>query len=109
MRHIVDELIEKMKKRWGVESLGGLFVILFIFSITGITTLYVRKIVFEWLGFSAATPLWIEIFAWILVVFPSYQLLFLMYGFILGQFEFVWNFEKKSLHRIKSLFVKKSH
>ncbi len=104
----MDEIIEKMKKRWGVESLGALFLILFIFSITGITTLYVRKLVFGWLGIGQATPLWIELIAWILVVFPAYQLLFLLYGFILGQFEFVWNFEKKSLHRIKNLFVGKS-
>lgn len=109
MRNIVSKLIEKMKKRWGVESFGGLLLILFIFAITGITTLYVRKIVFEWVGIGTATPLWIELIAWVIVVFPAYQLLFLLFGFILGQFEFVWNFEKKSLHRIKSLFMGKSH
>lgn len=105
----MGEMIEKMKKRWGVESLGGLLLILFIFSITGITSLYVRKLVFGWLGIGQSTPLWIELIAWIIVVFPAYQLLFLLYGFMLGQFEFVWNFEKKSLHRIKSLFLGKSH
>lgn len=109
MRIIVGKMIEKMKKRWGVESFGGLLLILFIFAITGITTLYVRKVVFEWLDISAATPLWIELIAWIVIVFPAYQLLFLLFGFILGQFEFVWNFEKKSLHRIKNLFLEKSH
>ncbi|WP_212747631.1 DUF6787 family protein [Fodinibius saliphilus] len=102
----MGELIEKMKKRWGVETLGGVLLILFIFSITGMTALYVRKFVFGWLGFDAETPLWIELIAWVLVVFPSYQILFLIYGFLLGQFEFVWNFEKKSLHRIKNLFVR---
>lgn len=102
----MDEFIEKMKKRWGVESIGGLLLILFIFAITGMTTLYVRKLAFGWLGFNAATPLWIELIAWVLVVFPSYQLLFLLYGFVLGQFEFVWEFEKKSLHRIKNMFVR---
>lgn len=101
----MGELIEKLKKRWGVETFGGFLLILFIFAITGMTALYVRKLSFDWLGFTAETPLWIQIIAWILIVFPSYQLLFLMYGFLLGQFEFVWNFEKKSLHRIKSFFV----
>lgn len=102
----MGEMIEKMKKRWGVESMGGLLLILFIFAITGLTALYVRKVVFGWLGLNAETPFWIEIVAWIVVVFPSYQLLFLLYGFILGQFEFVWNFEKRSLHRIKNLFLR---
>lgn len=108
MRSIVGELIEKMKKRWGVESLGSLALILFIFSITGISALYVRKLAFGWLGITQATPFWIELIAWVIIVFPAYQLLFLMYGFVLGQFEFVWNFEKKSLHRIKKLFSRKS-
>ncbi len=104
----MEELIDKLKERWGVETFGGFLLILFIFAITGLTTLYLRQLAFSWLGITEGTPLWIEIIAWIAVVFPSYQILFLLYGFILGQFEFVWNFEKKSLHRIKSLFVKNS-
>ena len=104
----MGKMIEKMKKRWGVKSLGGLLLILFIFAITGLTTLYVRKVFFGWLGLTAGTPLWLELLAWVLVVFPSYQVLFLLYGFILGQFEFVWNFEKKSLHRIKSIFIREN-
>lgn len=107
MRSIVGELIEKMKKRWGVESLGGLFLILFIFSITGISALYVRKLAFGWLEINQSTPFWIELVAWVMIVFPAYQILLLLYGFVLGQFEFVWNFEKKSLHRIKELFLGK--
>jgi len=109
MRKHMGKLLEKMKERWGVDSLGGVLLILFIFSITGMTALYVRELVFGWLGFNEETPFWLELVAWILVVFPSYQLLFLLYGFVLGQFEFVWNFEKKSLRRIKSLFVRKSN
>lgn len=101
----MGEFIEKMKKRWGVESFGGLLLILFIFAITGMTTLYVRQLVFGWIGIGPATPLWIEIIAWALVVFPAYQLLFLFFGLITGQFQFVWNFEKKSLGRIKNLFT----
>lgn len=101
----MGEIIEKMKKRWGVESFGGLLLILFIFAITGITTLYVRKLAFDWIGIGPTTPLWLELVAWILIVFPSYQLLFLLFGFVMGQFEFVWNFEKKSLNRIKNLFT----
>lgn len=102
----MGNIIKKMKKRWGVKSMGGLLLILFIFAITGISVLYVRKFAFGWLGLNAQTPMWLEVLAWIAIVFPSYQLLLLFYGLILGQFEFVWNFEKKSLLRIKSLFVK---
>lgn len=104
----MEELIDKMKERWGVETFGGFLLILFIFAITGLTTLYLRELTFGWIGITEKTPLWVEILAWIVVVFPLYQVLFLVYGFVLGQFEFVWNFEKKSLHRIKNLFLKKT-
>jgi hypothetical protein len=102
----MGEFIEKMKERWGVKTLGSVLLILFIFSITGISVLYVRSVAFSLLGIDGETSLWIEIVAWIIIVFPAYQLLLLFYGFILGQFEFVWNFEKKSLLRIKSLFIR---
>ena len=101
----MGKFIEKMKKRWGVDTFGSLLLILFIFSITGLSTLYVRKLAFDWIGIGPATPLWLEIIAWALIVFPAYQLLFLLFGFVMGQFEFVWNFEKKSLNRIKNLFT----
>lgn len=99
------ELIKKLKKRWGIETGWQLVLILFIFSITGITTLYVREFLFQLFGITPDTSRWIRLLAWLLVVFPAYQILFLMYGFILGQFEFVWRFEKKSLRKIKNLFV----
>lgn len=100
----MGKLIEKLKHRWGVESVGQVFLILFIFSITGMTTLYVKEFFFNLIGFSAHTPVWEKVLIWALVILPAYQLLFLGYGFLFGQFDFVWRFEKKSLGRIKSLF-----
>lgn len=102
-----NKIINKLKTRWGVESLWEVLLILFIFSITGMTALYVRKFVFEFFGFTADTSTWLKSVTWVATVFPSYQLLFLFYGMILGQFDFVWNFEKKSIRRIKSLFTRR--
>lgn len=102
----MNKLIEKLKERWGVETFWQLILILFIFSITGMTTLYVRQFFFDLMGISSDTATVVKVLAWLLVVFPSYQALFLMYGFVLGQFDFVWRFEKKSLARIKNLFVR---
>ncbi|MDX1639045.1 MAG: DUF6787 family protein [Balneolaceae bacterium] len=104
----MNELIEKLKERWGVTTIWQLLLILFIFAITGMSALYVRKVLFGWLGINEQTPAWIEIIAWVLTVFPAYQLLFLFYGLILGQFEFVWRFEKKSLQRLTGLLRKNS-
>lgn len=100
----MGKLIEKLKHRWGVESVWQVLLILFIFSITGMTTLYVKKILYDFIGFSAHTPMWEKALVWPFIILPIYQLLFLGYGFLFGQFDFVWRFEKKSLERIRSLF-----
>lgn len=68
------------------------------------TTLYIKRIIYDLIGFGVHTPLWGKALVWPFIVFPIYQLLFLGYGFVFGQFDFVWNFEKKSFERIKSLF-----
>lgn len=99
----MKKLFEKLKVRWELENYWQLILVLIIFSISGMSVLYVRKYAFQWLGFTAQTPLWEESIAWLFIVVPSYQLLFLTYGTILGQFEFVWEFEKNNLERLKSL------
>lgn len=102
----MTKYIEKLKERWGVESYWQVMLILFIFSISGMSSLYVRKFVFDLIGITSDTAFWIKAAAWLLTVFPSYQILFLLYGFLLGQFNFVWKFEKQNLGRIKNLFVR---
>lgn len=91
--------------RWEVESYWQVILILVIFSVTGMTVLYLKKVVFDLLGFGPATPFWLKATTWLLTVLPSYQVLFLFYGFILGQFEFVWRFEKESFRKVKNLWT----
>lgn len=102
----MKRVFEMLKERWGVETPWQVVVILFIFSITGMTAIYIKKQVFELLGYGPETPFSVLVITWLFTVVPSYQLLFLLYGFILGQFDFVLRFEKKSLERIKGLFGK---
>lgn len=100
----MNKLLNKLKQRWEVETFWHVLLILFIFAITGISSLYIRHYFYNQFGFNAQTALWKELLIWIVIVIPSYQILFLSYGFLLGQFDFVWRFEKKSLRRIKTLF-----
>lgn len=76
-------------------------LILLVFSITGSATLYVRRFIFDWIGITGDTSLWLRIPLYILIIFPIYQVLFLIFGALLGQFRFAWEFEKKMLSRFR--------
>jgi|SRR5690554_2085828 len=94
-------MLKRIKNRWNVKSNFQLLLILVVFSVTGSATLFVRKAAFEWLGITADTSLWIKFPLYILIIFPSYQILFLIVGTLFGQFRFAWEFEKKIFSRFK--------
>lgn len=90
--------MEKLKKRWGVTSNFQLTVIFIVFAITGSTSAYLSKPVIEWIGISkdSMSP-WVYIPLRLIIIFPVYQVLLVLFGFLAGQFKFFWEFEKKML------------
>lgn len=99
--------IQKLKVKWGLESIFQVILVLLVFSITGTTVVFLRENLFAWLGFDENTAIWIKTVTYILFVFPAYQALLLFYGSLCGQFDFFWSKEKKMLKAIKNLFNKK--
>ena len=91
--------MKRLKDKWGIKSNFQLLLILVVFAITGFIA-----------AFIAADPLLLlfninsgDIYYWpvrILIIFPIYQVLILCVGFLFGQFDFFWKFEKKLLYRI---------
>lgn len=100
----MNKIIEKLKVRWKLETVRQVIIVLIIFSLAGMSCLYVRSFIFDMIGVNGHTTTWLKIILWIIVDVLSYQILFLAYGFLLGQFDFVWRFEKKTLARFKGLF-----
>ncbi|HMB97418.1 MAG TPA: DUF6787 family protein [Balneolaceae bacterium] len=101
----MNAIVKKLMNRWEVETVWQVAVILLIFAITGMSALFVKQLAFGWIGIVDSTPWWIRVSCWFAFVLPSYQVLFLFYGFLLGQFDFVWRFEKNSFNRIKNLIL----
>ncbi len=95
-------MFEKLKKRWEINSNLQLILILITFSITGSLSVMVRKPIFEYLSIGPETNLMIKIIMSIIIITPTYQILLLIVGSILGQFRFFWNFEKKMISRFSS-------
>ncbi|GAA4831334.1 DUF6787 family protein [Algivirga pacifica] len=96
----MNNWIDKLKQRWNVKSGWQVAIILLTFAITGTSFLYVKTPVYEWFGVQKDSQLWIRIVAFFVLGLPIYQILLLMWGTLLGQFHFFWNFEKRMLYRM---------
>lgn len=94
--------LERMKEKWGLQSLFQVVIILIVFSATGMTVVFIRPLIFQLLGIENASG-WLKTVSYLLLVFPLYQALLLGYGFIFGQFHFFWEKEKKLAHGILKL------
>jgi hypothetical protein len=92
--------IEKLKTRWQVNSAWQVFVILIVFALTGFTVMYGKRWFFEIIGFDETTPWQTKTILWIVLILPVYQVVLLFYGAIFGQFNFFWNFVKRTFGRI---------
>ncbi len=96
----------KLQQRWGVNSIAQVLIILLVFALTGFSAMYIKRPIYALLGIDERTPVWLRIFVWFITVLPAYQVLLLMYGFLLGQFTFFWNFEKRMFNGIKKIFTR---
>jgi len=93
--------MEKLKKRWGIDTNWQVMVILLVFSVTGYTSLLIAKPALTLVGLTQETTNpWIYRPLRILLIFPIYQVLIVLFGWLFGQFKFFWNFEKKMLRRL---------
>ena len=93
--------MKKLKNRWGIDSNWQLFIILLVFAITGSSSAKLASPLCELLGITQQSSHWSLYWPLrILLVFPIYQVLLVAFGWIFGQFNFFWGFEKKMLSRM---------
>ena len=90
--------MKKLKDKWNITSNFQLIIILVVFAITGSLSLVVSEPILEILGIkSSSMSTWLFTPLRLIIVFPVYQLLILIIGFLFGQFNFFWKLEKKML------------
>lgn len=97
-----------LKERWGITSNWQILIILFVFSITGSSSLFVAKPIIKFLGITKENfNIVIYWILYIIISFVFYQILLVFFGWVFGQFKFFWNMEKKMLKRMGlSIFIK---
>ena len=94
-----------LKKRWGIETNFQLTIIFIVFAITGSASAWLSKPFCFWLGITKS-----DLGYWftpvrLILIFPLYQVLLVLIGFLFGQFKFFWAFEKKMLKRMGLGFI----
>ncbi|MFY8110741.1 MAG: DUF6787 family protein [Flavobacterium sp.] len=100
--------MKKLKERWGIESNIQFTIIFIVFAITGTTSAWLSKPFCYWLGITKADlGLWFTPVR-LLLIFPIYQVLLVLIGFLFGQFRFFWAFEKKMLRSMGLGFLFKT-
>lgn len=99
--------IQRLQQKWGVVSTWSVIAILLTFTFSGSSVVLLRKSLFNLLEYNAQTPFWLKTITYVFFIFPTYQILLLVYGALLGQFEFFWEKEKKLGSWVKSKIFKK--
>lgn len=100
-------MFDRLKDKWGIKRNIDIILIIICFSLAGSSVVFVKGYYFQFLGFTDETPFWLKTIAYLLFIFPAYQLLLLGYGLLLGQFQFFLAKEKAMIGRIGKLFAGK--
>ena len=106
--------MDKLKKRWGVTTNLQLIIIFVVFAITGSSAVYLARPFLDFVGLDRTDfheSIWGAILyrlIRLLVIFPIYQVLLIVYGWLFGQFRFFWAFEKKMLRTMGLGFLLKN-
>ena len=92
-------LFQKLEKKWVVQYKWEMIRIFIVFTLTGSSAVFIGRPIIKLLGITQAN---LGIFYWlfnILLCIIFYQILLVVFGWLLGQFTFFWEFEKKMLRR----------
>ena len=101
--HKKTSFMNRLKEKWQISSNLQLAIIFIVFAITGSTASKIAAPVVHFFGIYSETN---PILYWplrIILIFPLYQVLLVLFGWIFGQFKFFWAFEKKMLRRLSIL------
>ena len=104
-------MLNRLKEKWDIKSNFQIIVILIVFALTGSASIKFAEPVLYFLNINITTFedfLLGKVFYYILriiIVFPIYQVLLILFGALFFQFKFFWKFEKKMLSKIGFKFL----
>jgi hypothetical protein len=99
-------VLERLKKKWGINSNLQLTIIFIVFAITGSASVKVGAPILEYFQFTADRfkdlpfPNFWYYSLRLVLIFPIYQILLIVVGTLFFQRKFFWEFEKKMLQKL---------
>jgi len=103
---IIFWLFKKLYNRWEVTQRWQLIAMFLVFAITGSTAGKISDPLMDLIGLSRnITNGWIYWPVRILLIFPIYQILLVIFGWIFGQYNFFKNFAAKMASRMGFTFL----
>jgi len=91
--------IQKLMHRWKLGSGFQVLIVLLVFACTGFTVLFIKKPILHFLAGEQGDSVTASVIYYLLIL-PLYNVILLAYGFLFGQFNFFWEFEKRFFNRI---------
>ena len=100
--------MKKLKQRWNITSNWQFTVIFVVFAVTGSTAAKFAGPLTEAIGLTKDHGWYVYWPVRIVIIFPIYQVLLVFFGWLFGEPEFFWNFEKKMLRGMGLGFLMKN-
>lgn len=94
------KIFKLLEKRWILQYRWEMIRVFIVFAITGTSSLFVGRPIIKLIGITKENLN--PILYWILFIIIGlifYQILLVAFGWLFGQFQFFWEFEKKMLRR----------
>ena len=88
------KFVTKLKRKWNIKSNQNFILIMLVFSLAGMAISVVRPVIFHVFKLDHA-PTWLKVIVYIPLIPPIHQCGLLIFGFLLGQFDFFWDKEKQ--------------
>jgi hypothetical protein len=93
-------LFKKLEKKWVLKHRWEMIRVFIVFAITGSSSVFIGRPFIETIGITKENLN--PILYWVLFIIIGlifYQILLVTLGWLFGQFQFFWEFEKKMLKR----------
>ena len=94
-------LFRRLKSKWNLKYKWEFISVFLVFAVTGTSSIYIARPIIKLIGITKENlNLFAYWFLYIIIGFIFYQILLVLIGWLFGQFEFFWKFEKKMLRRL---------